>query len=142
MAIEIEKARAAGEVRQSSDRQFGLVMAAFFLLLTAYSAWKHSGLPRWHWPALSAGFAFFALLLPEALRHLNLAWSLFGRLLHKVMSPLVMGLVYFGFIAPFGVIFRVVKGDPLRLKIDKNAASYWVERKDDDQPGGGMANQF
>lgn len=142
MNQDLEKARIAGGMKQSSDRNFGLVMAVFFLIVTAVSAWKRQWAPLWYWPALSAAFAFFALALPFALRPLNRAWTLLGLVLHKVMNPLVMGLLYFGFVTPFGFIFRWAKGDPLHLKIDRNAASYWIERDEKDQPGGGMANQF
>lgn len=142
MERELEKAAAAGRVRQSSNRGFGLVMAGFFLLCTLGSAWKHRGLPPLHWPALSLAFAFFALVLPVALTPLNRAWTLLGMVLHKVMNPLVMGLLFFGFITPFGFLFRLIKGDVLRLEIDRSAGSYWIVREEKDQPGGGMANQF
>ncbi len=142
MEKELEKAAAAHGMRQSSNRSFGLVMATFFLIVTVVSAWKRNWVPLWYWPALSASFAFFALALPKALTPLNRAWTLLGMLLHKVMNPLVMGLLFFGFITPFGFLFRWVKGDPLRLKIDRCAPSYWIERSPEDQPGGGMANQF
>lgn len=138
----MDKAVAAGQMRQSSDRHFGLVMAGFFFLCTLVSAWKNDWTPLWHWPLLSLGFLFLALVLPVALHPLNLAWTRLGKILHKVIGPLVMGLLYFGFFTPFGLFFRWVKGDPLRLKIDKSAPTYWIERDEKDQPGGGMANQF
>ena len=81
-------------------------------------------------------------VLPVALTPLNKLWTLIGMVLHKVMNPLVMGLLFFGFITPFGFLFRFMKGDVLRLKIDRSAASYWLPREEKDQPGGGMANQF
>jgi hypothetical protein len=142
MNQDLQKASATTQMRQSSDRQFGLVMAGFFLLLTLISAWKRWGWPYEIWPALSFGFAFFALLLPKALYPLNKAWTLLGKALHLVVSPLVMGSLYFLFFTPFGLLFRWVKGDPLRLKLDKNASTYWIEREEKDQPGSGMANQF
>ncbi len=139
---ELEKAKAAGAIRQSSDRNFGQVMAAFFLLASLLSAWKHEGKPLWYWPVLCVTFALFAFFAPRALHPLNLAWSLLGRVLHMVMSPLVMGLLYFGFFTPFGLVFRLIKGDPLRLKLKPSAATYWIQRAETDQPGSGMGNQF
>lgn len=126
--------------RQSSNREFGLVMAAFFLLLSIVSARKHGGLPALYLPALSAGFAFFAFALPRALAPLNLAWSAVGYLLHRVMSPVILGVLYFLVITPFGVAFRAIKKDPLRLRLDPAAESYWIKREE--QPGKGMTNQF
>jgi len=142
MQKDLEKAKAAGVMRQSSDRQFGLVMAVFFALISLISAWNQRGLPIWYWPAISFAFTFFALLLPKALHPLNLAWTQLGKVLHRVMNPLVMGLLYFGFFTPFGYFFRWVKGDPIRLRIDSSAHTYWIEREEKDQPGGGMGNQF
>ncbi len=142
MHKDLEKAKAAGEMRQSSNRQFGLVMAIFFALISLISAWNQRGFPFWLWPALSLAFAFFAVLLPKALHPLNLAWTLLGKVLHRVINPLVMALLYFGFFTPFGYFFRWVKGDPLRLLLDKSAPTYWIEREEKDQPGGGMGKQF
>lgn len=141
MDKELEKAAAAGGMRQSSNRSFGLVMATFFLIVTGVSAWRHEWRPLWYWPALSAFFGFFALVLPAALTPLNKAWTLLGMLLHRVMNPLVMGLLFFGFVTPFGLFFRWVKGDPLRLKVDRSAATYWIPRDEKNQPGTGMADQ-
>jgi hypothetical protein len=142
MNQELEKAKAAGGIRQSSNRSFGIVMAVFFFLISAISAWKHQWTPLWYWPALSALFGFFALALPAALSPLNRAWTILGLVLHRVMNPLVMGLLFFGFVTPLGWVFRFMKGDTLRLKINKTASTYWITREDKDQPGKGMANQF
>lgn len=142
MNNDLEKAKAASGMRQSSNRSFGLVMATFFFVITFISAWRHDWMPLWYWPALSGFFAFFAFLFPAALTPLNRAWTLLGLALHKVMNPLVMGLLYFGFVTPFGLFFRWVKGDPLRLKIHRGEGSYWIIRDEKDQPGSGMANQF
>jgi hypothetical protein len=142
MTFEVDKALAAGQMRQSTDRQFGLVMAGFFFLCTLGSAWKHGWVPLWRWPILSLSFLLCALVFPVVLHPLNLAWTLLGKILHKVMSPLVMGVLYFGFFTPFGFLFRLIKGDPLRLKLDPKLDTYWITRDEKDQPGGGMANQF
>jgi hypothetical protein len=135
-----KRASAAAAPRQASHREFGLVMAGACLLFAAASLWRHRAwLP---WASLAALFLLFALFLPRALAPLNAAWSLLGRLLHRVMSPLVLGTLYFGVFTPFGFVFRFVKKDPLRLKRDPAATTYWIRRDPAKQPGQGMTNQF
>ena len=142
MNQEMERAAKAAAVRQSGNREFGFVMAVACLVFALVSAWKLRGFPRPLWPALSAAFFLIALLAPALLTPLNRAWTLLGRLLHRFVSPLVLGALYFGFFAPFGLLFRTVKGDPLRLRLDPKAESYWIKRDPATQPGQGMANQF
>jgi hypothetical protein len=142
MEREKERALAAAALRASSHREFGFVMAGAFLVFTVISAWRHKGWPMPVWPGLSVLFAVFALALPQALAPLNAVWTLLGRLLHKVMSPLVLGVLYFLVITPFAFLFRLLKRDPLHLKISKDAESYWIRRDPEKQPGKSMVNQF
>ncbi|MGZ3703172.1 MAG: SxtJ family membrane protein [Bdellovibrionota bacterium] len=130
------------EQRQSSNREFGLVMAGAFLVFTAVSAWKKHSWPNFAYPGLSVVFLAFALQAPQALAPLNAAWSLIGKILHKVMSPIILGVLYFLLVTPFGLLFRRIKKDPLRLRLDPAAETYWIRRPEGDQPGKGMANQF
>jgi hypothetical protein len=126
--------------RQSGNREFGFVMAGAFLFFTLVSAWKHRGWPTLYLPVASFAFLFFTLTAPSLLTPLNFAWSLLGRLLHRVVSPMILGLLYFVVLTPFGVVFRTFKKDPLRLTLDPSAGSYWIKREQ--QPGKSMANQF
>lgn len=142
MDQERKRALEAAAPRDSSHREFGFVMAGAFLVFTALSAWKHRGWPVPAWPGLSLLFALFAQFLPQALAPLNAVWTLLGRALHKVMSPLILGALYFGVITPFAFLFRLVKRDPLRLRLEPAAETYWLRRDRDKQPGKGMANQF
>ena len=86
--------------------------------------------------------AAIANAVNDALAPLNAVWTLLGRLLHKVMSPLVLGVLYFLVITPFAFLFRLLKRDPLHLKISKDAESYWIRRDPEKQPGKSMVNQF
>jgi hypothetical protein len=126
--------------RQSGDREFGLVMFGAFTLFSLASAWKHHARPALYFPALALLFLVTSLIFPRGLRPLNFAWAALGALLHRLLSPLLLGLLYFVVFTPLGLLFRAVKKDPLRLSIDPAAESYWILRKD--QPGKGMANQF
>jgi hypothetical protein len=142
MDSEKDRARLAATPKESSNREFGFVMAGAFLVFTLISAWKHRGWPVPAWPALSLLFALFAQLLPAALAPLNAVWTLLGRVLHKVMSPLILGVFYFLIITPFAFFYRAMKRDPLRLQMEPQSESYWIKRDPEKQPGKGMANQF
>ena len=83
----------------SSDRSFGMVMAAAFALLTLINMWHFGRV--WPWTGgLAVVFFVFACLCPAALKPLNRTWFKFGLLLHKMVNPIVMGLVFFGTVLP------------------------------------------
>jgi hypothetical protein len=115
------------QIVAGSDRSFGLVMAGAFAVVTALNAW-HAG-RIWPWTAaLSAIFVVAALLRPAALNPLNRVWLKFGLLLHKVVNPVIMALLFYGTVLPTGLIARAMGKDLLRLKRDPGAASYWIVR--------------
>jgi hypothetical protein len=110
-----------------SDRSFGLVMAAGFAVFTSLSVWREGRA----WPALATIAMFFlvaALLVPAALNPLNRAWLKLGLLLHKIINPVVMGLVFYGTVLPTGLVMRAMGRDLLRLKPQPKAQSYWIVR--------------
>lgn len=118
-------------VASSSDRSFGFVMAGAFLLLAVLNGW-HSG-RLWPWLAL-VGVSFLAagLVRPAILSPFNYLWFRFGLLLHKVVNPVVMGLLFYGTVVPTGIVMRLMGKDLLRLKLERNSESYWIVR----QPAG------
>jgi hypothetical protein len=110
-----------------SDRTFGLVMAAVLAGLALLNGWHHGRL--WPWEAVIAAlFLLSALLRPALLSPLNRVWMKLGLLLHKIVNPIVMGLLFFGTIWPTGVIMRSRGRDLLRLKRDPSSDSYWILR--------------
>lgn len=139
--MEQERALRAAQIRRSGNREFGFVMAGAFCVATLYSAWRRQGLPSPVWPSLAALFTLFAALFPHALAPLNAVWTLLGRALHRVVSPLVLGVLYFAVLTPFAFVFRFFRRDPLRLARAPEAETYWIRRSPEDQPGQGMANQ-
>jgi hypothetical protein len=128
-------------VKAGSDRGFGFVFAGFFALVSALSWWRdHTG---WHWLLpLAALFLVVALVRPGLLAPLNKLWLKFGLLLYKVMNPLVLGLLFFITIMPIGLVMRAFGKDFLRLKLDRDAKSYWIERTPPGPPPQSMKNQF
>lgn len=119
------------QVTGSTDRAFGLVFAAVFAIVGAWPVLR-GGEPRLWAFALAAGFLVAALTRPGILGPLNHVWFRFGMLLHRVTSPLVLGLIFFGAIAPTGLVMRLLRRRPLALEMDRAARSYWVPR---DPPG-------
>ncbi len=123
-----------------SVRQFGFVMAGFFGLLSALF-WWNGGV--WYIYLLTAAaFLVTVLIAPRLLTPLNHLWFRFGMLLHAIISPLVLGLMFFLVITPIGWLMRLFRQRPLNLTFDRDAESYWIGR---DPPGpkpDSLINQF
>lgn len=157
-----EEARHSTELQVGSDRSFGIVFTVFFGVL-AYIAGKASlepgflerglvglvrlvGLtdfgPRNVYLAVAGVFLVLALVVPKVLHPLNVLWMRFGAVLQMVISPIILGLMFFVAITPMALVLRLLGKDLLRLKLDKSAKSYWLVR---DPPGPApesMRNQF
>jgi predicted membrane metal-binding protein len=132
------------EVEGSSDRSFGLVMAAFFSIVALWPLIHDFSptAPRW-WAVTVAGiFAGLALSRPALLGPLNKLWMKFGLLLHMIVSPIVLGLLFYVSVMPIGLLMRALGKDPLRLRRDPNATSYWLHRTPPGPAPETMKNQF
>lgn len=127
------------DVTIGSERGFGIVFAALFLLI---GLWPLTGSndPRIWSLAVAGGFLLCSYVFPRVLSPLNKIWFQFGMLLFKVVSPLTMGLLFILTFVPTGLIMRALGKDLLRLRRDPEAETYWVPR-DPDQPSS-MSNQF
>src|SRR4051812_5766008 len=90
------------DLTAGSDRSFGLVMAAFFALVGLLPALR-GGSPRWMALAIAGVFAVLALAVPRLLTPANHAWMALGRLLNRVVSPLVMGTLFAIVVVPTGM---------------------------------------
>jgi Saxitoxin biosynthesis operon protein SxtJ len=112
----------------SSDRSFGLVFAAFFAFLGALSVYR--GGTHWHyWFPLAAAFAVVAYAAPNGLAPLNRLWAKLGHLLHMIVSPVFLAVVFYGCIVPVGFLMRLSGKDPMRRRFEPDADSYWIARK-------------
>ncbi len=124
-----------------SDRSFGLVMAAALAAVTALNAWHSGGL--WPWTGGLAALLLAAAWLRPALLHpLNLIWLKFGLLLHRVVNPVLMALIFYGTVLPTGLVMRMMGKDLLRLKRQPGADSYWIVRKPPGPSPETMRDQF
>jgi hypothetical protein len=129
------------EVKRGSDRSFGLVFAGFFAILFALGLWRGSEL-LWLWASLSGAFLLVALAAPRVLAPLNRLWYLFGLLLGRVVNPVVMFAVFAIAVTPTALILRALGKDPLRLKWDGAAKSYWIPREPPGPAPESMKHQF
>ncbi len=128
-------------VRRGSERNFGLVFAGFFSVLASLAAWEAAP-SVWIWAALAALLALLACFLPRSLALPNRLWHSFGLLLGGVVSPIVMGALYFLAFTPLGLMMRLSGKDPLRLRWDRQAASYWIAREPPGPSPDSMPLQF
>ncbi|MSO85868.1 MAG: hypothetical protein EXR04_08000 [Rhodospirillales bacterium] len=131
----------AGDVKAGSERAFGLVFAAVFALIGLWPLLSAESVRLWALivAALFIAAAYFA---PGALKPLNRLWFLFGMLLHKIVNPLVMALLFFVTVTPIAILMRLAGKDPLRLKFDRAAKSYWIERVPPGPEPDSMRRQF
>ena len=123
---------------QSSEKSFGVVFSIVFLIVSLYPLINFESIHIW---ALVVSIIFFllAFLAPKILVLPNKLWFKFGLLIGSIVAPIVMAFVYFVTVLPTGLIMRLLGKDLLKQKLDKNAKSYWIERK---EPMGSMKNQF
>ena len=89
--------------------------------------------PRKNWALVIAVILFaVSLTVPSILAPLNRAWLRFGQLLHRIVNPVVMAILFFGVVTPIAVLRRAFVRDPFRLAREPEAETYWIER---DPPG-------
>jgi hypothetical protein len=136
-----ENLQRADNVSAGSDRSFGIVFTVFCAIVALVQFWLDSN-AFWGWLVAAAVFAGFALFYSRALRPLNALWFRFGMLLHHVMSPLILGIMFFAVFTPIGLWMRLVGKRPLNLRFDAAADSYWVHRKPPAPERGSFDRQF
>jgi hypothetical protein len=128
-------------IKGSSDRSFGIVFAVFFALVAAIS-WYSGGAHWTWWLTGSVLFALVALVYPRVLGPLNRLWMKFGLLLAAVISPIMLGIIFYLCITPIGYLMRLLGKDPMRLRFDSQADTYWIKREPPGPPPESLKNQF
>jgi hypothetical protein len=129
------------KVEQGSERGFGLVFSAVFLIIFLIPLIGHGVLHYWAL-AIAVIFAVIAFVAPRILKPLNTAWFKFGMLLGAIIAPLVMMIIFFLVVTPIGLLMRLFGKDSLRLKRSGNENSYWIKRVRDENNPSSMKNQF
>ena len=125
------------KVKIGSNRSFGIVFFIFFLIVGTYPIFFQGELRIWSL-IVSIIFLLLGTINSRFLTPLNLLWFKFGMLLGRIVSPIVMGLVFFLVVTPTGLIMRILNKNLLRLK-KKNIKTYWIERSSIKSD---MKNQF
>ena len=124
-----------------SNRSFGGLFVVVFAALATWT-WARGG--SWYvaWAALAALTLVVTLAAPQRLTPLNRLWMRFAALLHRVVSPVVLGVMFFALVTPFGVIRRLAGRDPMARRFEPGASTYWIERRPPGPDPKTMTQQF
>jgi hypothetical protein len=125
------------DIKISSNRSFGIVFFVVFLLIALYPLLNNEDVRSW---SLILSFIFLILGVSNSklLNPLNKIWFKFGLFLGKIISPIVMGIIFFSVVTPIGFIMKLLGKDLINLKFT-NEKSYWIEKSG---PKSKMKNQF
>ena len=124
-----------------SNRSFGTLFVVVFGLLGAVSWWRGGAIYPWVF-GLSALTLAVTLVKPDWLAPANRAWMKLAELLNRVVSPIVLGVIFYGIFTPIAWVMRWAGRDAMKRRFEPAAHTYWVER---DPPGpdpAGLPNQF
>jgi hypothetical protein len=125
-----------------SERRFGLTFTIALAGLALYEVIRHrSRVAVIVCAVASVVFALFTLFAPRALAPLNRLWLYFGELLGKIVSPIVLGVIFFGILTPLSALLRLLGRDELQLKRSA-AKSYWIDHAPTASIADSFKNQF
>jgi len=125
------------DIKIGSNRSFGIVFFVVFLIIATYPLINGDELRLWSL-IISIIFLFLGLVNSKILNPLNKLWFKFGIFLGKIISPLVMGIIFFLVVTPIGLLMRLLNKDLLNLKFNNNN-TYWIEKT---EPKSKMKNQY
>ena len=125
------------DVKLGSNRSFGIVFCIVFLIIAFYPIINGETARIWS-IIVSLIFLLLGLINSKLLTPLNKVWFKFGLFIGKIISPLIMGIIFFLVVTPIGILMRILNKDLINLKFNNNK-SYWIEKTD---PKSKMKNQF
>ena len=125
------------DIKIGSNKSFGIVFFIVFLLISIYPLLNNESIRPWSL-IISIVFLILGILNSFLLSPLNKLWFKFGIFLGKIISPIIMGIIFFLVVFPIGFIMRLIGKDLLNLKYN-NHKSYWIEKT---EPKSKMKNQF
>jgi hypothetical protein len=126
------------KIKIGTNRNFGLVFFATFLIVSFWPLMYSEPIRVWA-IFISLLFLILGLTNSKILTPLNKLWFKFGIILGNIVSPIVMGLVFFLVVTPIGLFMKIIGKDFLNLKYDNKKRTYWIKR---DKPSGSMKRQF
>ena len=121
----------------ASNKNFGIVFFIFFLICSLYPLLNNESINLWLL-SISIIFLILGLLNSKILKPLNILWFKFGILLGRIVSPLIMIIIFFLIVTPIGILMRLLAKDLLFLKYN-DKETYWIEKSG---PESKMKNQF
>ncbi len=124
-------------IKLPSNRSFGFVFAALFFLIGIYPIIYSEELRIWSL-IIATLFFFLGAINSKILNPLNFLWFKFGMYLGKIISPLIMGIIFFLVVTPIGLLMKMFKKDLLDLKYNSKK-TYWIKKTG---PKSKMKNQF
>ena len=124
-----EHNRSYFKIKGGTERSFGLVFAAVFTIIGFYPLWYNENIRLWAF-IIAFIFLFFSIFFPKILIVPNKLWFKLGLLLGSIISPIIMGMIFFLTVTPTGMIMRLLGKDILNQKINKTIKSYWIKKKD------------
>ncbi|HEY9081051.1 SxtJ family membrane protein [Magnetovibrio sp.] len=129
------------DVKVGSERSFGFVFTVLFLIIGLWPLF-HDGVIRFWAIGIAGGFALVSLATPALLKPLNVIWFKFGLLLHKIVNPIVMGLMFFLVMTPIALLMKILGKVTFYRHFDADAQTYWIERAPPGPEPQSMKNQF
>ena len=115
------------KIKISSNRNFGLLFFTVFLIVALWPLKYEADIRLW---SLTLSIIFFILGIfnSKLLTPLNKLWFKFGIFLGAIISPIIMGIVYFLVVTPIGIFMRLLGKDFLKMKKVQNTSTYWIKR--------------
>jgi len=116
------------EIKLPSNHKFGFFFSIIFLLASLYSYYIDSEIMAYVLGALCGTFLVITIINAKILLPLNKLWMKFGVLLGIIISPIIMGVIFFGIFTPIAIIMRLAGRDELHLRFKKKK-THWINRK-------------
>ena len=125
--MQISRQKQEIKINKKNNITFGILFFIFFLIIGFFPLISVGIIRIWS-VVLSLVFLIITIIRPNLFTFLNRSWIQFGIFLGKIISPIVMGLVFFFVVTPIGILVRILKKDVMGLK--RGASSYWINRED------------
>jgi len=139
MPVNFHESYTQGEIKPPSERSTGLVFGAVAVLVAVL--WRDRTMAPWVALGIGLALALVSLIAPAILKPLNILWFQFGLVVHRIVNPVVMFVVFAVVFVPAGMMMRLWR-DPLKSRRTRAASSHWIELRDHPDISGTMKNQF
>lgn len=114
-------------IKQSSEKSFGYLLGGICIAVGLWPLLSHLGV-RWGWFILGLSLALIGFLKPSVLAPINKMWLKIALLLERIVTPMIMGVVFFLVVTPMALLLKILGKDLLGLRQKTNQKSYWTER--------------